>query len=236
MHRWRFMILAGALALWLWGCASPEPARVAPPPVDTRVHYFVGRLGVSLKSAPDPGSSDVAPVALNERVESLERGAAGWFQVRTADGRQGWISDRYLKIDPVTQLYVRRWGARLREAPESRGKTIVRMRVNDQVKLVDQQPGDWVKVTVERTQNTGWVEMRDLSLDRVVLRARKRKPAAPGTPAEAAEEAAAEEAAPEEAAPAKPSVLEPAKAEAAPPPAEKAPPRRKAKPGMFEPF
>lgn len=224
-----------ALSLVVWGCATTEPAKVAAPPVDRPVQFYLGAIDLPLKSAPDPSSQDGAKVNLNERVQSVERGAAGWFLVRTADGRQGWVSDKYLKIDPVTNLYVRRWGAKLQASPDERGKTILRLRANDEVRLLDQQPRGFAQVTVGRTQDTGWVKVNDLSVGRVVVRARKHRPTAPGSPP-AAEEPPVEEAPPAPSAPAKPSILEPSPAQAAPPPAGKQPPKPKAKPGMFDPF
>jgi uncharacterized protein YgiM (DUF1202 family) len=233
----RFMFSL-ALSLGVWGCAAPEPARVAPP-VETPVQFYLGALDLHLKSAPDPGSQDGARVSLNERVQSLERGAGGWFLVRAADGRQGWVSDKFLKVDPVTNLYVRRWGAKLQATPDDRGKTLQRLRANDEIQLLDPQPKDFARVTLGRTQDTGWVKVDDLSMARVVVKARKRRVAAPAgssRAAEEAEESQAEEAADAPVAPAKPSVLGPPAAEAAPPPGDKQPARPKAKPGMFDPF
>ena len=43
--------------------------------------------------------------------------AGGWFLVRTAGGQEGWANDRDLSLQPVSRLYVRRWGVHLRQAP-----------------------------------------------------------------------------------------------------------------------
>lgn len=229
----RFFLLGMVLALAVWGCATAT-VPVAPPRPEIKSYFYIGMVELDLKSLPDPASSDAAKVSLNERVEMLERGPAGWMLVRTADGRQGWANEKFLKIDPVTDLYVRRWGLRLRATPDNRGKTVARLRANDQVKLLDLNPHGWAQVVVQRTQSTGWLELNNLSVDQVVVRVRKRRPATK----EGAKEAASEEAAPEEAeaAPAKPGLLGPSPAEAAPPPEKKMPTQRKAKPGMFDPF
>jgi uncharacterized protein YgiM (DUF1202 family) len=191
-------------------------------------YYYVGVKEIKLKTQPDPAAADAATVKLNERVQSLKR-QGGWFLVRTAGGQEGWANDRYLKLDPVSDFYVRRWGVRLRQAPEGRAKTVDRLRLNDQVKLLEQNDQGWARVTNSRSQKTGWLEMNDLSTDKTVVRRRYKKPgqAEPATP---------ETGAPPEEPPAAPApgILTPAPAQAAPPP--KAPAPRKQRPELFEPF
>lgn len=146
---------------------------------------------------------------------------------------------RWTQLSSAPIMYVRRSGLRLREAPERRARSIERLRVNDQVKLLEQNPQGWARVGVERTRRTGWIEMRYLSPTRVAYRP-KRKPAAPKGAEEASEKG---EGAQVEAPAGTPeekkgvgSILGPAPAEAAPPPAEKTIPVPTAKPEMFEPF
>lgn len=146
---------------------------------------------------------------------------------------------RWTQLSSTPIMYVRRSGLRLREAPERRARSIERLRVNDQVKLLEQNPQGWARVGVERTQRTGWIEMRYLSPTRVAYRP-KRKPAASKEAEEASEES---EGAQVEAPAGTPeekkgvgSILGPAPAEAAPPPAKETIPVPTAKPEMFEPF
>jgi SH3-like domain-containing protein len=212
------------LLLGVGGCAAPGPTVVSnPPPVQT--YYYVGTKELTIKATPDPAGANGAKVRLNERVQSLERRGA-WFLVRTAGGQEGWVNDRDLTLQPVSRLYVRRWGVRLREAPDDRAGTLERLQSNDQVKILEQNDQGWTQVTVARTGNTGWVKSSDLSLDRVAVRRPVKKPSQP-TPA-----------------PTGLPVVTPSPAEAAPPPAEIAPPppatprpaTGKAKPDRFEPF
>jgi SH3-like domain-containing protein len=218
-------LLLAALLLAVGGCAGAASTPASPPPA-IRTYYYVGARELSLKATPDPAGANGALVRMNERVESLERRGA-WFLVRTAGGQQGWANDRDLIREPVKQFYVRRGGVHLRQAPEDRGATLERLRINDQVQVVEQGQQGWVRATVARTGSTGWLQSQDLSLDRVAVRrpSRRRSPTAP-TPG------------------ASPG-LTPSPAEAATPPAAVAPaapapsphpaPTR-AKPEMFEPF
>lgn len=139
----------------------------------------------------------------------------------------------------ATIMYVRRSGLRLREAPERGGRTLARLRLNDQVRLLERNPYGWARVEVERTQSMGWLEMRYLSPTRVAYRP-KRKPAAPKEAEEASEESEAAQVEAPAAAPEEKkgvgSILGPAPAEAAPPPAKKDIPVPTAKPERFEPF
>jgi len=227
-----------AIALGLWGCATAEPVKVEPAPVERATFFYVGAMELALKSAPDPGSSTAANVRLNERVQQLER-QGSWFLVRADDGRQGWANDRDLTLRPVTDLYVRRGGVSLRAAPQGTSKSLARLRTNDQVTLVDKDSQGWAKITVGRLGQTGWLEIKDLSLSKVAVRRVVRAKGAGAAPAEEEAAEAAEPTAPPAAAPpAAPGLLAPKAATAAPPPAEPAPATapRKAKPGMFEPF
>jgi uncharacterized protein YgiM (DUF1202 family) len=204
-------------------------------PVERATFFYVGAMELALKSSPDPGSSNTATINLNDRVQQLER-RGSWFLVRSEDGRQGWANDRDLHLRPVADLYVRRGGLSLRAAPQGGSKSLTRVRTNDQVTLLEKNPQGWAKITVARTGDTGWLELKDLSLSKVAVRRVVRSKG--GTAAPAEEEVAEPTAPPSETPPAAPSLLEPKAATAAPPPAKPAPAGepRKAKPGMFEPF
>ncbi len=145
----------------------------------------------------------------------------------------------WTELAPPSEYYVRRWGARLRETPDSRGKVVDKLRLNDRVKKLYEIPAGWAKIYVERTERTGWIELQYLSTKRIATRPPKREPAAEPEEAEKTTPEKVEEAPPEETAPKvteglppPPALLTPAPAEAAPPPPQKP----KAKPEMFEPF
>jgi len=238
----RQLVILLILGLGFCGCATSGGPTVAPPPTEYKSYFFVGAVEMPLKSNPEASAPDATRLTLNERVEMVEKGSAGWMLVRAADGRQGWANERDLKLSPISQLYVRRWGVRLKASPDAGSKSVARLRANDTVKLLDETPSQWAHISVDRTQANGYVELSNLSVDRVTIRYRKstRSTAAkPGQePAKEEAEAAAEaEAEAAEEAPASTSVIGPSPAQAAPPPAEKKPPaHRKAKPGMFDPF
>jgi uncharacterized protein YgiM (DUF1202 family) len=233
MRRLTWVFLVMGMASGLWGCAASEPVKVAAPVEERPTFYYVGAMELSLKSAPDPASSDTGQLSLNDRVQQLKR-QGSWFLVRSDDGRQGWANDRDLKLRPVTDLYVRRWGVRLRGAPQEGGKSLGRLRANDQVTLVDKDSQGWARVTASRLNATGWVQLKDLSLTKVAVRRVRRVKA--GEAASATEETVEPGAAPPGEAPAPGPSLGPKPAEAAPPPGETAPAPRRAKPGMFEPL
>lgn len=222
-----------SLVLGLWGCATAEPVKVETAPVERATFFYVGAMELPLKSTPEPGSSTTATVSLNERLQQLER-RGSWFLVRSEDGRQGWANDRDLDLRPKTELFVRRWGVSLRSEPQGSSKSLARLRTNDQVTLQDKNPQGWAKITVARTGNTGWLELKDLSLSKVAVRRVIRSKS--GAPA--AEETVEPEVSTPQAPPAAPSVLGPKPATAAPPLVKPAPSPapRKAKPGMFEPL
>jgi uncharacterized protein YgiM (DUF1202 family) len=229
MNSGRWMALIMVLGLGLWGCATGETARVAPPPVERTVYYYVGGTNVTLKSAPDPSSSDTGKVVVNERVKMVKR-SGSWFLVQANNGAQGWVSEKYMALEPVSNFYVRRW-ARLRSGPASQGKSVARIRVNDRVKLLETNAAGWARVTVDRLGKTGWIEMDNLSTSKVAVR-HYRRSGKGGAKTEGGESAA--EAPPAGEAPA--SGIGPTSAEAAETPAKKAAPKRKVKPEMFDAF
>jgi len=217
------------LGLGLWGCATGGgSARVEAPPVERTTYYYAGGTNVTLKSAPDPSSQDKGRLTLNEQVQMLKRNGS-WFLVQAKDGSQGWVDERYLTLRPVDDFYVRRWG-RLRSAPQAGSKSVGRLRVNDQVKVLETNPAGWAKVSVKRTGDTGWIEMTNLSTSKVAVR-RYRKSGAGASKTGGAEEAASEAATPAGA-----SGLGPKAAEAAESPAKKAPSQPKVRPEMFDAF
>ncbi|HZE21381.1 MAG TPA: SH3 domain-containing protein [Desulfobaccales bacterium] len=230
----RWMALGLVLGLGLWGCATGGTTTVTEaPPVKQPVYYYVGGLNVNLKSTPDSHGKDTGRLTVNERVEMVKR-SASWFLVQAPDGSQGWVSEQYLSLQPVTDFYVRRWG-RLRSAPESRSKSLARIRVNEQVKLLETNQSGWARVTVARTGKTGWIETDNLSTRKVAVR-RYRRPSKGTAKTGSAEEGAAT-AGEAPASKVTPSGPGPKAAEAAEtPPAKPAPAKPKARPEMFDAF
>jgi SH3-like domain-containing protein len=219
-------ILLAVVFLAVGGCAGAG-STAAPSRPEIQTYYYVGVLELTLRATPDPAGAPGARVRLNERVQSLQR-RGSWFLVRTAGGQEGWASDRDLNLEPVSQLYVRRWDVRLRQAPDDGAATRERLRANDQVKALEQNSQGWVRATVARTGSTGWLRAQDLSLERVAT-PRPVKRRSPPPPAPAALPGVTPS--PAEAAPPPPAAVAPSPA----PPAPHHGPG-KAKPEMFEPF
>ncbi len=194
MRRLVWVIFGMILASGLGGCASTE---VAPPPAPAALqkqptYYYVAAVELNLKEAPDPAARDRNVVRLNEKVEELAS-AKGWFQVSAADGRSGWASSKYFSVRPVTSLYVAKKGACLRAAPNDQGKPVCKLQVNDLVKIRDPQPQNWVEVTVERTRSTGWVEVKNLSKEPMVIAKRSPRRRGPAKTAKKGEAGAQKE-------------------------------------------
>lgn len=204
MVKYGSLALLMALALAVSNCAEVEVAK-PPPPAPRQImltYYYVGAIKLDLKAKPEENSTDKAIVRLNEKVEKTESSDKGWFLVNTPDGRSGWASSRYFELRPVTDFYVSRWGLSLRSAPDAKSKAVCKLRKNDQVKILDPQPQNWVEVMVKRTNRKGWVEVKNLSRTLVVTRHRKR--AKDKSTKEASEEVQKEKPAPVKVAP-KPS-------------------------------
>ncbi|MFP3867606.1 MAG: SH3 domain-containing protein [Desulfobacteraceae bacterium] len=228
---WLRCLALSVLVLMVWGCTMSAPA-VIRAPVKRPLYYYVGAMEVPLRGNPDPQSKVTAQVTLNERVEKLDQSPNGWFKVVTSDRRFGWASERYFKVDPVTEFYVIRSDSCLRSSPNEKARAVANLRLNDQVQLSTPHPRQgWVQVQVQRNHSQGWMELKDLSLDQVEIRRRTRRPPA-GRVVQSKEEAAdsAKEA------PSSPPALAPTPAQAAPSPAENGQPVRKARPERFDRF
>ena len=175
MFKYGSLALSIALALTISSCATPEVAKPPPPaPRVIRTYYYVGAVELSLKAQPGEHSADKAVVRLNEKVEKTETSKEGWFLVNTADGRSGWASSRYFKLRPVTDLFIAKWGLRLRRAPNAGSKSLGKLRKNDQVQILNPHPRDWVEIMVPRLGKKGWVEVKYLSTTKVATRHRRR--------------------------------------------------------------
>jgi uncharacterized protein YgiM (DUF1202 family) len=202
MFRYGSLALFMVLAWGFSGCAPTEVAKPAPPPPPEviKTYYYVGAIELDLKASPGEDSADKATVRLNEKVEKTETSKEGWFLVTTADGRSGWASSRHFELRPITDLYVAKWGVSLRSAPDARSKAVCKLRKNDQVKILDPRPQNWVEVAVGRAKSQGWVEVKNLSRTVVATRRHRQKVKEKSTP-EADAEAPKEKTAPGKVAP-----------------------------------
>jgi uncharacterized protein YgiM (DUF1202 family) len=171
MFRNCLVAIGMALSFGFYGCATVEVAKPVPPAARQKLptYYYVGVSELNLKETPDKGGKDKAMVRLNEKVEKAEGAPGGWFMVSTDDGRSGWVISKDLELKPVTNLYVSKKGIWLRAAPDGKSEEVCKLQVNDQVKILDPRPQNWVQVSVERTKSKGWLEVKNLAKDPVAF-------------------------------------------------------------------
>ncbi len=165
MFRNCLVAIGMALSFGFYGCATIEVATPPPPAPRQKLptYYYVGVGELNLKETPDKSGNDKALVRLNEKVEKTDGAAGGWFMVSTDDGRSGWAISKDLELKPVTNLFVSKKGICLRAAPDGKSEEVCNLKVNDQVKILDPRPQNWVQVSVERTKAKGWLEVKNLA-------------------------------------------------------------------------
>lgn len=68
------------------------------------VRYVTDELAIVLRERPDGDSASRGVLTSGARVQVLEsRPGTGYARVRTGDGREAWILERYLKAEPVAR-------------------------------------------------------------------------------------------------------------------------------------
>ena len=73
------------------------------------VRYVSDELAITLRDAPRSDGASRGVLVSGTKVQLVERDtASGYAKVRTADGRDGWILERYLKADPIAREKVQR--------------------------------------------------------------------------------------------------------------------------------
>src|ERR1700746_3057110 len=71
---------------------------------DLRPHYISDDVTVSLRDQPGTDAPTQGTVRSGDRVTVLQSQGAGSFaRVRTADGREGWLPERYLADTPAAR-------------------------------------------------------------------------------------------------------------------------------------
>lgn len=95
MHR-----ITGLLLL-LFACAAAT--------AQDQIRYVTDELAIVLRDTPDGAGASRGVLTSGARVQVLEsRPGTGYARVRTADGREAWILERYLKAEPVARSRVER--------------------------------------------------------------------------------------------------------------------------------
>jgi len=78
-------------------------------PAQAQVRYVTDELAIVLREGPSGEGASRGVLTSGARVQVLEsRPATGYARVRTADGREAWILERYLKAEPVARTRVER--------------------------------------------------------------------------------------------------------------------------------
>lgn len=78
-------------------------------PVSAQSRYVSDELAIVLRGTPGPEGASLGVLTSGAQVELLESGAAGGYaRVRSADGREGWVLERYLKDQPIARERLQR--------------------------------------------------------------------------------------------------------------------------------
>jgi SH3 domain protein len=74
-----------------------------------QVRYVTDELAIALREGPSGDSASRGVLTSGARVVLLEsRPGTGYARVRTGDGREAWIQEKYLKADPIARTRVER--------------------------------------------------------------------------------------------------------------------------------
>lgn len=99
-------LLVGAL-LWAVTATAQDPVR-----------YVSDEIPIALRSGPSADSAQSGALASGARLELLESNGS-YARVRTADGREGWVPQRYLASEPPARERLRRAEQQAAEAGQA---------------------------------------------------------------------------------------------------------------------
>ena len=81
----------------------------APAFAQEQVRYVTDELAIALRDGPGGDSANRGVLTSGARVVLLEsRAGTGYARVRTADGREAWIQEKYLVAEPIARTRVER--------------------------------------------------------------------------------------------------------------------------------
>lgn len=73
------------------------------------LRYISDELAIVLRQRPSADAASLGALTSGARLQLLESDAAsGYARVRTADGREGWVLERYLKAEPIARERLQR--------------------------------------------------------------------------------------------------------------------------------
>ena len=90
-----------ACLLLLLACSVPAVA-------EDKVRYVTDELAIVLRDTPGGSGASRGQLLSGARLVVLESGPNGYARVRTADGREAWILEKYLQPEPVARTRVER--------------------------------------------------------------------------------------------------------------------------------
>ncbi len=132
--------------------------------------YYVTPSSMSLRECPSNECAPLLTVYQGDKVEILERNAAGWSRVRLVDRAAiGWIPNMFLSYSPELQgkpippYYVNVSSVPLRDQPNPNGRVIKTLHLHEQVEMIDVGTSGWAQVRELEGSQVGWVAPRYLS-------------------------------------------------------------------------
>lgn len=102
---------------------------------------LVGRanadIGVNLRSDPSTAMDRICLVKYNEIVTVIGE-TTGWYQVRLADGREGWMSDDYLAVETAIEESV---GVNVRKTASTQADRVALLQRGHKITVLERQEG-----------------------------------------------------------------------------------------------
>ena len=134
-------------------------------------YFYVIPSSAPLRECASPGCDVLLTAYQGDKVEILERTAAGWSKVRLVDRPTGigWIPSDLLSYSPdrttvgLPTYHVNISSIPLREHPRPEANVITMLHLNDPVEMMGVGTSGWAQVRVLHSNVVGWVAPRYLS-------------------------------------------------------------------------
>jgi uncharacterized protein YgiM (DUF1202 family) len=157
----RFFGLMALMLAVLAGCQSSSYYAYTPAPPPPPEYYYVLPSSTYVRGCPSYGDecAIIAQVFAGDRVQLLDRNAAGWSQVKAErTGMVGWIPTSLLSLSPVPAFfYVSANSEYLRECSDYNCRGLELLRRGDRVEKLDQDPRGWWRVMSLKSRKVGWI-------------------------------------------------------------------------------
>ena len=161
LRRWIIPVLLSLLILLL---AGPSVQAYS-------TYFYVIPTSAPLRECASPGCDVLHTVYQGDKVEILERTAAGWSKVRLVDRPTGigWIPNNQLSYSPdrttvgLPTYHVNASSVPLYLHPRPESQVLATLHRNDAVDMMGVGTSGWAQVRVLQSNLVGWVEPRYLS-------------------------------------------------------------------------